>query len=130
MSTAAANGGTTQAVVDVALRRSDALARSDWDAVAAQLHPCFVYVNANGNRLDRAAYLEFLSAGLVRWNAQTLRDVAVTATGAVAVLTATVVDEVEHQGESARWEFVTTQTYVLESGAWLYLAGHTAVPVV
>jgi hypothetical protein len=27
----------------------------------------------------------------------------------------------------ARWEFVTTQTYVQEHGSWLYLGGHTAL---
>ena len=115
-------------VVELAARRGLALARRDWDAVASQLHPRFVYVNANGHRLDHDAYLEFLSAGPVRWRAQTLQDAAVTATAAVAVLTAVVVDDVLHQGEPATWEFVTTQTYVLEREAWRYLAGHTALP--
>jgi hypothetical protein len=115
-------------VIDLARRRAAALSQRDWDAVAAQLHARFVYVNANGVRLDRSGYLSFLAEGPVRWRAQTLRDIEVAGAGGVAALTATVVDEVAVDGAAARWEFVTTQTYVDEGGAWLYLAGHTAVP--
>jgi hypothetical protein len=31
-----------------------------------------------------------------------------------------------YEGAPARWEFVTTQTYLENDGRWLYLAGHTA----
>jgi hypothetical protein len=41
---------------------------------------------------------------------------------------ATIVDDVLYDGRPARWEFVTTQTYVEEDGKWLYLTGHTALP--
>jgi hypothetical protein len=113
-------------VIDVARRRADAMVREDWDAVAAQLHPRFIYVIANGDRLDRDAYLAFLREGPVRWTSQTLEDVQMVETGGVALLVATVVDDVVFDGEPARWPFVTSQTYVNE-GEWLYLAGHTAV---
>ena len=114
-------------VVDLATRRGPALARRDWEAVAAQLHPRFVYVNANGHRLDRDDYLAFLGDGPVRWKAQTLEDVHVFGDGPVRVLVANVVDDVVYDGIPPRWEFVTTQTYVQEHGSWLYLAGHTAL---
>jgi hypothetical protein len=65
----------------------------------------------------------------VRWNAQTLEDVQIVDSGPVKVLVARVVDDVVHDGAPARWEFATTQTYVRENGSWLYLAGHTALPV-
>ena len=116
-----------QSVIDTAVARAHALARQDWDAVAAQLHPHFVYVNANGDRLDRDSYLAFLREGPVRWNRQTLEDVAVIETGSIAVLLATVVDDVVWNGEPAGWTFVTTQTYLNEREAWSYLAGHTAL---
>src|SRR5262245_15189434 len=116
------------AVLELATLRGLALARRDWDTVAAQLHPRMVYVNANGQRLDRDRYLTFLASGPVRWNAQTLEDVQIVGSGSVRVLVARVVDDVVHDGAPARWEFATTQTYVLENGSWLYLAGHTALP--
>ena len=99
-----------------------------WDAVAAQLHPAFLYVNANGHGLDRDAYLAFLAEGPVRWKAQTLGDAAVAVDAQVAVPAATVLDDVLYEGQPARWEFVTTQTYVERDREWLYLVGHTALP--
>jgi hypothetical protein len=44
------------------------------------------------------------------------------------VLVATVVDDVVYDRRPARWEFVTTQSYIERSGEWRYLAGHTALP--
>ena len=114
-------------VLSVAECRARALVERDWDAVAAQLHPAFRYVDANGQRLDRDGYLAFLADGPVRWTAQMLIDPEVTADGPVAVLVATVVDDVVYDGRPAQWEFVTSQTYVEQGGAWHYLAGHTAL---
>ncbi len=115
-------------ILAVAEKRNQAIVERDWHAIAAQLHPAFRYVNANGQRLDRDGYLAFLADGPVRWTAQTLIDPEVTAAGSVSVLVATVVDDVVYDGRPARWEFVTSQTYVQQGGAWLYLAGHTALP--
>ena len=117
---------TATTILDLALRRAASLAAQDWDAVAAQLHPAFTYVNANGDRLDRAAYLALLADGPLRWNRQSLEDATVAVAGPVAVLTATVIDDVVYEGRPETWSFVTTQTYVDEA-EWLYLAGHTAV---
>ena len=115
-------------VLELATRRGVALARRDRDAVAGQLHPRFVYIDANGHRLDRDCYLAFVIDGPVRWNAQALVDVQVVEDGPVTVLVASVVDDVVYDGVPARWEFVTTQTYVRKRRSWLYLAGHTALP--
>jgi len=132
MSAAAKNPGECEEavhpVLSLAERRRLALVDCDWAAVAAQLHPGFRYVNANGQRLDRDGYLAFLADGPVRWTAQTLVEPEVIADGPVAVLVAVVVDDVLDDGRSARCEFVTSQTYVEQGGEWLYLAGHTALP--
>ena len=117
---------TATTILDLALRRAAALAARDWDSVAAQLHPAFVYVNANGDVLDREAYLGFLADGPLRWNRQSLEDTSVVSARRVAVLAATVTDDVLFEGQPEIWSFVTTQTYVNE-GEWLYFAGHTAV---
>jgi hypothetical protein len=49
----------------------------------------------------------------------------VVALDTVAVLTATVVDDVDIGEERHRLVFATTQTYVREGDLWLYLAGQT-----
>jgi ketosteroid isomerase-like protein len=113
-------------VRDVAGARAAALAESDWETVRAQLHPDFVYVNAQGIRIGRDEYVAFLSSGPLKWAEQRLDDVRVVVAGDVGVLTATVHDDVWVDGERHELVFVTTQTYVRESGRVLYLAGHTA----
>lgn len=90
------------------------------------LHPDFVYVNAEGIRLTRSEYLGFVRDGPLRWLSQTLEDVHVISTGSVAVLTATVRDDLTFGGERHELVFRSTQTYVLEEGTWLYLAGQTS----
>ena len=87
-----------------------------------------MYVNSQGGRLGREEYLGFLRDGPVRWLEQRLDDVAVVETGPVAVLTATILDEVIVEGQRPRWQWVGTQTYVRSGEDWLYLAGHTALP--
>ena len=116
------------AVLATAERRGRAVVAQDWDAVSAQLHEQFRYVNANGRLLDRRAYLAFLAGGSIRWQQQTLLDPEVAVAGPVGVLVAKLVDDVVYDGRPARWEFVTSQTYVEEGGEWRYVFGHTALP--
>jgi hypothetical protein len=89
------------------------------------LHPEFVYVNAQGIRLNRDEYLEFVRDGPLRWAKQTLEEVQVVLVGPVAVLTATVTDDVSIGDERHELVFASTQTYVREGEQWLYLAGQT-----
>jgi hypothetical protein len=106
-------------------RRARALANRDWATLESVLHPEFVYVNAQGIRLSREAYLGFVRDGPLRWIEQTLEDVEVVALDSVAVLTATVVDDVRIGEDKHRLVFASTQTYVREGDQWLYLAGQT-----
>jgi Domain of unknown function (DUF4440) len=108
-----------------AQQRAAALARQDWATIERVLHPEFVYVNAEGIRLTRDDYLAFVRDGPLRWTSQTLEDVQVVSAGSVAVLTATVRDDVMVGDERHELVFMSTQTYVQEGGAWLYLAGQT-----
>jgi hypothetical protein len=63
--------------------------------------------------------------GPLRWTEQRLEEVQVVALDSVAVLTATVIDDVRIGEESHRLVFTSTQTYVREGDQWLYLAGQT-----
>jgi hypothetical protein len=112
-------------IADLARARGRALAAQDWPAVAALLHPRFVYVNAQGARLGREEYLGFLREGPLRWREQRLEAVEVVVEEPVAVLTARVIDDVLVDGAPHELRFATTQTYVRATGGWLYLAGQT-----
>ena len=73
--------------------RAEALVAQDWALVDGQLHPDFVYTNSRGERLTRAAYLEFLRHGPLRWRRQWLEDASVVVSGGTAVVTGVVVDD-------------------------------------
>jgi hypothetical protein len=115
----------TDAVLAAAGRRAAALQRQAWAELQRELHPEFTYVNAQGIRLDRDDYLAFVRDGALRWNEQRLERAQVTVIGATAVLTAEVHDDVHVAQERHLLVFASTQTYVLEDGRWLYLAGQT-----
>jgi hypothetical protein len=106
--------------------RAEALVAQDWALVEGQLHPDFVYTNSRGERLTRAAYLDFLRLGPLRWRRQRLEQASVVVAGGAAVVTGVVVDDVEVDGEPHLLRFATTQTYVLLERGWSYLAGQTA----
>jgi hypothetical protein len=106
--------------------RAEALVARDWALVDGQLHPDFVYTNSRGERLTRAAYLDFLRHGPLRWRRQWLEDGSVVVSGSTAVVTGVVVDDLVVDGEPHLLRFATTQTYVLLDRGWSYLAGQTA----
>ena len=116
---------TQQEVLRAAAARATALSTQDWPTLDAHLHPAFVYTNSQGSRLTRAEYVDFVRTGPLRWRGQRFEDARVAVDGTAAVLTGVVVDDVLVDGEPYLLRFATTQTYVLVSGAWSYLAGHT-----
>jgi hypothetical protein len=105
--------------------RAAALVDQDPEALAAMLHPDFLYVTASGQRLDRAGYVTFCLDSGIRWQSQHLTGVATRIVGTTGVLAGDVVDDVILEGVPQQWRLTTTQTYVWDQ-AWLYLAGHTA----
>ena len=62
----------TEGILHLVSGRAAALVAQDWAAIDAQLHPRFIYTNSQGNRLAKAAYLDFLSRGPLRWRRQWL----------------------------------------------------------
>ena len=106
--------------------RAAALVAQDWAVVDAQLHPRFIYTNSQGKRLGKAAYLDFLSRGPLRWRRQWLEDASVVHVEGTGVLHGTVVDDLLISAEPHLLRFATTQTYVRVGDCWYYLTGHTA----
>ncbi len=106
--------------------RAEALVAQDWALVDRAAAPGLRYTNSRGERLTRAAYLDFLRHGPLRWRRQWLEDASVVGSGGTAVVTGVVVDDVLVDGEPHLLRFATTQTYVLLDRGWSYLAGQTA----
>jgi ketosteroid isomerase-like protein len=77
-----------------------------------------------GGVLDRDSYIDGNTNGSLRWHAQRLLDPEVVVVGDTAVLTALVVDEVEHEDGPETFRLRLTQTWVRQEGRWLCLSGH------
>ena len=115
----------TEEILQLVSDRATALVAQDWAVVDAQLHARFVYTNSQGKRLARAAYLDFLATGPLRWRRQGLEEASVAHVEGTAVLHGIVVDDLLVDDEPHLVRFATTQTYVRVDGGWSYLAGHT-----
>lgn len=113
-----------QEVREAAIRRAEALASHDADQLRALLHPRFVWTSHAGEVFDRDTYVRNNTSGMLVWKNQQLEDVDVRVSEPTAVLTATVVDEVERDGEPQRFRMPVTQIWLKEGGGWLCLAGH------
>jgi hypothetical protein len=123
-----------ETVLDAIRRRSDALVTKDTETLLALHHPGFVYVNANGDVLDRDAYLDrYVRPAEVRWISQTVQDARVTEAGTLSDTTVAVVTFLVHDvaraGDYQLDEtFRSTQTWVRTEEGWRCLAGHTSQP--
>jgi hypothetical protein len=118
--------GVTEEILHLVSGRAAALVAQDWAVVDAQLHPRFIYTDSQGKRLAKAAYLDFLSMGPLRWRKQWLEEASVVHVDGTAVLHGIVVDDVLIDGDPHLLRFATTQTYVRVGDRWYYLTGHTA----
>ena len=117
----------TDSVLDAARRRSDALVDKDVDALLGLLHPDFLYVNANGELLDRDEYLDrYVRPAEMRWISQVLREPRVAVAGATAVLACLVDDVAEYLDHRLDQTFRTTLTWVDGGAGWQCLSGHTS----
>ena len=111
-------------VLEAAERRAEALASGDAAQLAAMLHPSFVWTSHKGDVFDRETYVASNTSGTLTWKKQRLENVDVKLVGSTAILTGTVIDDVEQAGRSQRFEMPITQVWLKERDKWLCLAGH------
>ena len=116
----------TEEILRLVSGRAAALVTQDWAVVDAQLHPRFIYTNSQGKRLAKAAYVDFLSRGPLRWRKQWLEEASVVHVEGTVVLHGIVVDDLLINDDPHLLRFATTQTYVRVGDRWYYLTGHTA----
>jgi ketosteroid isomerase-like protein len=113
-----------KAVVAAAEQRASALANRDAEELRRLMHPDLRWTTYTGLVLDRDSYIAGNTDGSLVWHAQRLEQPTVTVVGDTAVLTAVVVDEVEHEGKRETFRLRLTQTWVRSGGAWQCIAGH------
>jgi hypothetical protein len=101
----------TAEILHLVSGRAAALVAQDWAVVDAQLHPRFIYTNSQGKRLAKAAYLDFLSRGPLRWRRQWLEEGSVVHVEDTAVLHGIVMDDLLIGDDPHLLRFATTQTY-------------------
>ncbi|MCO1660111.1 nuclear transport factor 2 family protein [Pseudonocardia humida] len=112
------------AVLSAARARAEALAERDTSALEALLHPRFRWTSHRGAVQHRDAYVRSNTAAAVRWYGQGLEDPDVVVVGDTAVLTGTVVDDLDPGDGRRTLRMPVTQTWVRLRGRWVCLAGH------
>jgi len=104
----------------------DALAPGDVKAWADAMAPDAVYVDENGEEMSRAAFLEQLkplppgASGTIKISKYSARF-----SGDVATVTHTDDEDEMYHGEALTAQYLTTETWQKQSGAWRLLMVHT-----
>ena len=117
-----------QEVIAAAEERAAALVRRDKDALQRLMHPRLRWTTRLGLVLDRESYIDGNTSGSLNWRGQRLESPEVVVVGDAAILTATVVDEVEEAGDRQTFRLRLTQTWVRDQGTWQCLSGHASSP--
>lgn len=117
--------GDTDDVFAMAVRRAEAMAGQDEDALRQLLHPDFCWISHKGKWFDLQSYLESNQRGSNRWHSQELRDPDVRVVGHSAVLRCIAIDCVDvRAGKPETFSMSMARTWVRQSGHWTCLAGH------
>lgn len=95
--------------------------RNDVAAHDALLHPDFVTIQSNGERVDRATYLRHWATGfdpavIVYWD---VRDEVITIVDSVALVRSTNKQIIRRDGRDTASMSTYTDTYVYQNGRWL-----------
>lgn len=108
--------------------KADALLRRSADDMAALLHPDFVYVNAGGVKLDKAAYIHVgcISGALV-FREQRISELEVRQFDDIAVATMLLNDRFfsQREGREVTGTFRSLCVFGKTDGSWRWLAGQT-----
>ena len=118
----------------VTLRRADAerltaMVAADRPALERLLAPELSYAHSSGSVQDRAALLEALGSGALRYTAIRTGEVVARAYGATGVVVATAEFDVIANGTPRSLALGYTATYLKRGGRWQLLAYRsTALP--
>jgi uncharacterized protein DUF4440 len=109
--------------------KADALVRRSADALATLLHPDFVYVNASGRKLDKAAYIDVgCISGRLIFRDQQVSELDVRQFDDFAVATMLLNDRFVFEGKEVSETFRSLCVFSKKAGHWQWIAGQTMRP--
>ena len=103
--------------------------RRSADALATLLHPDFVYVNASGRKLDKAAYIDVgCISGRLIFRDQQVSELDVRQFDDFAVATMLLNDRFVFEGKEVSETFRSLCVFSKKAGHWQWIAGQTMRP--
>jgi hypothetical protein len=109
--------------------KADALVRRSADDLATLLHPDFVYVNASGRKLDKAAYIDVgCISGRLIFRDQQVSELDVRQFDDFAVATMLLNDRFVFEGKEVSETFRSLCVFSKKAGHWQWIAGQTMRP--
>jgi Domain of unknown function (DUF4440) len=109
--------------------KADALVRRSADDLATLLHPDFVYVNASGRKLDKAAYIDVgCISGRLIFRDQQVSELDVRQFDDFAVATMLLNDRFVFEGKEVSETFRSLCVFSKKAGNWQWIAGQTMRP--
>jgi hypothetical protein len=109
--------------------KADALVRRSADDLATVLHPDFVYVNASGRKLDKAAYIDVgCISGRLIFRDQQVSELDVRQFDDFAVATMLLNDRFVFEGKEVAETYRSLCVFSKKAGHWQWIAGQTMRP--
>jgi hypothetical protein len=106
--------------------KADALVHRSADDMATLLHPDFVYVNAGGRKLDKAAYIDVgCTSGRLIFRQQQVSDLEVRQFDDFAVATMLLNDQFAFEGREVSGTYRSLCVFSKKNGRWQWVAGQT-----
>ena len=119
----------TEEIRAVLAAKASALLRRSADDMAALLHPDFVYVNAGGRKLDKAAYIDVgCISGRLIFRDQQVSELDVRQFDDFAVATMRLDDRFVFEGKEVSETYRSLCVFSKKTGDWLWIAGQTMRP--
>jgi hypothetical protein len=109
--------------------KADALVRRSADDLATLLHPDFVYVNASGRKLDKAAYIDVgCISGRLIFRDQQVSELDVRQFDDFAVATMLLSDRFVFERKEVSETYRSLCVFSKKAGHWQWIAGQTMRP--
>lgn len=117
---------TSEQIEDMLLAKADAVVRRDERALAALIHPDFVYVNAAGRSFSKADYIQYYcTSGNIVFREQKFSDLVVRLFPGLAEATLVAHDSFVVDGEIIAATYQSLLMFADFEGRWQWIAGQT-----